>query len=94
MCNAFNDIGSTQKVFYIVVNGIRDKSTECTKNSMLKLCVLVALTDPPVITSSFPTNLTVFPGENVNLKCEAIGNPVPVVYWKNQEHTNGLLSSI
>ncbi|XP_037039189.1 hemicentin-1-like isoform X2 [Bradysia coprophila] len=61
VCNAFNDAGRAQKVFYIVVN------------------------DPPIITSNFPTNLTVLPGEKVNIKCEAIGNPTPLVYWELQE---------
>lgn len=46
-------------------------------------------TDPPVITSHFPTNLTVLPGERVNLKCEAIGNPVPVVYWEHLQADDG-----
>lgn len=82
-----NDIGSAQKVFYIVVNGER-------WNDFVHgiLCEsYVCSTDPPVITSSFPTNVTVLPGEIVHFKCEAIGNPVPVVYWENQDpnYANG-----
>lgn len=41
-----------------------------------------------MITSHFPANLTVRPGEKVNLKCEAVGNPVPVVYWELQHNVN------
>lgn len=51
------------------------------------------LTDPPVITTDLPTNLTVRPGERFYLECEAIGNPIPHVYWKTQgiDYFNGSL---
>lgn len=57
--------------------------------------LLCLLTDPPVITSNFPTILTVRPGEHVHIKCDAVGNPAPVVYWKLQQNdlVDGLLSS-
>ncbi|KAJ6636829.1 Hemicentin-1, partial [Pseudolycoriella hygida] len=56
----------------------------------------IAIYDSPVIISNFPSSLTVLPGERIQLTCDALGNPVPMIYWKyeDQEEEDGMLHEI
>uniref|UniRef100_A0A8C7ZNW1 Neural cell adhesion molecule L1 n=1 Tax=Oryzias sinensis TaxID=183150 RepID=A0A8C7ZNW1_9TELE len=59
------------------------------------LCLLIFLPQPPTITSQSPKDHIIDPRENIEIKCEAKGNPDPSFSWtrdgahfKIEEHPN------
>ena len=43
------------------------------------------LATPPTIVN-WTANYTVMEGDTVDMNCQAVGNPTPVVYWQHGEH--------
>lgn len=47
--------------------------------------VAYRIIDPPVITSDIPQTVTIMPGDEFTIACEATGNPLPNIFWARND---------